>query len=233
MDKKYNKVLTAVLIVVVAGIIAILGYFGYTLIKGKIDKKDAESQVNEFQQEVFARSTDGQGGPAGENNGLDINSLSWNNEVASDSNSVGGNSIGTHKAAKTYHGFTMVGTIEIPSINLKLPVLDRATARSMQVSVGVVYGPGLNQVGNTVIMGHNYRNNTFFSNLKKVKIGDAIYITDTNGTRLKYQVYNMYETTAQDFSYASRDTAGAREISLSTCTDDVQGRTIVLAREAA
>ena len=134
-------------------------------------------------------------------------------------------------AKKTYKGFTMVGKIEIPKISLNLPVLDRATASSMEVSVGVVYGPGLNQVGNTVIMGHNYRDGTFFSNLYKLAVGDLIYITDNSGTKMKYTIYNMYETPASDFSYASRDTAGKREISLSTCTDDVQNRIIIWARE--
>ena len=76
----------------------------------------------------------------------------------------------------------MVGTIEIPSIKLKYPVLDRATKMSMEVSVGLVYGK-LNQVGNATIMGHNYRNGTFFSNLKNVQNGDDIYITDTSGTK--------------------------------------------------
>ena len=106
----------------------------------------------------------------------------------------------------------MLGKIEIPAIQLNLPVLDRATASSMEVSVGVAYGPGLNQVGNTVIMGHNYRNGTFFANLYKLKLGDLIYITDNSGTKIKYTIYNMYETTASDFSYDSRDTAGKREI---------------------
>ena len=111
----------------------------------------------------------------------------------------------------------------------------------MEKSVGIAYGPGLNKVGNTVIMGHNYRNGTFFSDLYKLANNDEIYITDESGTRIKYLVYNIYETGAEDFDYAtgaedfdyaSRDTAGKREISLSTCTDDVNGRIIIWAKEA-
>ena len=80
-------------------------------------------------------------------------------------------------------------------------------------------------------MGHNYRDGTFFSDLYKVEVNDLIYITDNSGERIEYKVYNVYETPASDISYASRDTAGKREISLSTCTDDVQNRIIIWARE--
>ena len=69
------------------------------------------------------------------------------------------------------------------------PVLDRATKSSIKVAVGISYGVGLNNVGNTVIMGHNFRDGTFFSNLKNLKNGDLIYITDLTGTKIKYTIY--------------------------------------------
>ena len=46
-----------------------------------------------------------------------------------------------------------------------------------------------------------------------------------------YTVYKKYETTAQDFNYATRDVNGRREISLSTCTDDSSKRLIIWAAE--
>ena len=111
-------------------------------------------------------------------------------------------------------------------------VLDRSTKESMEVAVGIAYGPGLNKVGNTVILGHNYRNNSFFSNNDKIEEGDPIYITDSEtGTRIKYIVYNKYVAGSDEFEYATRDTAGKREISLSTCTDDVKSRLIIWAKE--
>ena len=71
-----------------------------------------------------------------------------------------------------------------------------------------------------------------FSNLKNLKNGDAIYITDESGRKVKYKVYKIYRTSGDDASYMTRDTNGKREISLSTCTDDSKARTIVWAREA-
>lgn len=70
-----------------------------------------------------------------------------------------------------------------------------------------------------------------FSNVKNLKNGDAIYITDLTGTKIKYVVYNIYRTSGDDASYMTRNTNGKREISLSTCTDDSKARTIVWARE--
>ncbi len=99
------------------------------------------------------------------------------------------------------------------------------------VAVGFIYGPGLNEVGNNVIIGHNFRDGRFFSNNDKLSIGDKIYITDLSNRRLEYKITKKYITDANDFSYAVRDTKGKREISLSTCTDDVSGRLVIWAEE--
>ena len=124
----------------------------------------------------------------------------------------------------------MVGYIEIPKTGIKYPVLEEATKKSIEVSVAILYGPGLNKVGNTVIEGHNYRNGMFFSDNAKISVGDKIYITDLNGNKVTYIVYNTYETTPEDSDYMSRDTNGAMEITLLTCNDDVSGRIIIWAR---
>ena len=121
--------------------------------------------------------------------------------------------------------------MEIPDIDLDLPVLERATRNSLEQSIGVLMGPGLNQVGNTIIVGHNYRNGTFFSRNEELENGDEIYITDTSGTRIEYTIYNIYTTSSEDSDYITRDTAGKREISLSTCTDDSRYRLVIWARE--
>ena len=49
-----------------------------------------------------------------------------------------------------------------------------------------------------------------------------------SGQRLTYIVYNTYETTAEDSDYMVRDTGGAIEISLSTCTDYDSSRRIII-----
>lgn len=222
---KYNKVLTVVISIALVTIFLVIGFWGYDVYKRNKIKKNAQDVVNEFDNQISQQMIKGRGeGNLEQNTNIDINDIINNQNTTNETSD-------SNIARVTYKGFTMLGKIEIPKINLKLPVLDRATASSMEVSVGVAYGPGLNKVGNTVIMGHNYRDGTFFSNLYKVELNDLIYITDNTGERIKYTVYNVYETPASDISYASRDTAGKREISLSTCTDDVQNRIIIWARE--
>ena len=60
--------------------------------------------------------------------------------------------------------------------------------------------------------------------------GDKIYITDLSGKRLSYTIYNKYETDENDSEYMTRDTQGAIEISLTTCTDDSKARLIIWAK---
>ena len=120
--------------------------------------------------------------------------------------------------------------MEIPATNFKYPVLEKVTKKSIETAVAFLYGSGLNQPGNTVIIGHNYRNGLFFSNNKKLNIGDKIYITDNDGKKLTYTIYNKFETTPEDTSFYQRDTGGKAEVTLSTCTDDSKARLIICAK---
>ena len=131
-----------------------------------------------------------------------------------------------------YNGFITSGTIEIPATNLKSPILDQSeySAKALETAVIETYGPGLNEVGITTISGHNYRNGTFFSNNKKLNVGDRIFITDSTGKRLSYTIYEKFEAEQNYSDYMVKDTQGAIEIALSTCTDDAKARIIILAR---
>ena len=130
----------------------------------------------------------------------------------------------------TYKGFNVVGTIEIPATDIEYPILEKVSRSSLETSVAMLYGAGINQVGNTVIVGHNYRNGLFFSNNKRLNVGDKIYITDNSKNRLTYTIYDKFETTPEDASFYSRDTGGVPEITLSTCNDDSSRRLIIFAR---
>ena len=109
-------------------------------------------------------------------------------------------------------------------------MLEKVTKKSIETAVAFLYGTGLNEEGNTVIIGHNYRNGLFFSNNKKLNNGDKIYITDNSGKKLEYTIYQKFETTPEDTSFYQRDTDGKPEVTLSTCTDDSKARLIIFAR---
>ena len=137
----------------------------------------------------------------------------------------------TYALENTYKGFEVVGQIEIPKISLDLPILEMVSQSSLRTSVAFLYGVGINQIGNTVIVGHNYQNGTFFSDLDQLESGDYIKITDMEDNVVNYKVYEIKITTPDDGSFYDRDTNGKREITLTTSTDDTTGRFVVLASE--
>ena len=215
-NSKYSNLLTTILIIAIIAIVGIMIIIGYQLYRKYYIEKGAE--------EAVARFEDSLGNTIADQNATQeqINGIISDSELTK--SSVNGRTM--------YKGFYVIGTIQIPKINLKYPILEKVTKKSLETSVAFLYGPGLNKIGNNVIIGHNYRNGTMFSNVKKLENGNAIYITDTSGRKVKYTVYKIYRTSGDDASYMTRNTNNKREISLSTCTDDSKARTIVWAREA-
>ena len=217
VDSKYSKVLTVLLIVVIIGIVGLLGYLGYEL----YNKYFLDEDTAKFMDSVY--------------NGNNVTTVDSNALTGDLNDLLNVNSIGdgtTGDTSKKFKGFDVVGRIEIPKTNVDLPILKQMGPKAMNTAVVMQYGPGPNQVGNTVIAGHNYRNGQFFSNNYKLENGDTIYITDNNGIRLRYTIYNKYETTPEDADYMDRDTGGKPEISLTTCTDDSKARIIIWAKLA-
>ena len=215
-ESKYSKVLTVILAIVIIAILGLLGFLAYDYYQNYIVTKDTADFVDNFQGDV----TDGSS---------DDNVVADNGENPFDQIQDTNNG-GSSSTKKQYKGFGVLGTMEIPATNFKYPVLEKVTKKSIETAVAFLYGSGLNQPGNTVIIGHNYRNGLFFSNNKKLNIGDKIYITDNDGKKVTYSIYNKFETTPEDTSFYQRDTAGKAEVTLSTCTDDSSARLIIEAR---
>lgn len=216
-DSKYSKVLTVILVIVIIAILGLLGFLAYDYYQNYIVTKDTSDFVDNFQGDV----TDGEATEeeTGENTEDGTNPFDLKDAQTGS---------GTKK--QTYKGFGVLGTMEIPATNFKYPVLEKVTKKSIETAVAFLYGTGINQPGNSVIIGHNYRNGLFFSNNKKLNIGDKIYITDLEGNKMTYTIYNKFETTPEDTSFYQRDTGGKPEVTLSTCTDDSRARLIICAK---
>lgn len=131
-----------------------------------------------------------------------------------------------------YEGFETIGLIEIPATGVNTPILSNVTVKGMEKAPCLLYKTGeLNDVGNSLIIGHNFRNGTLFSNNNNLNINDKIYITSLNGIKKEYIIYDKFISTAEDVSFIKRDTNNKSEITLSCCTDDDLNRIIILARE--
>lgn len=217
--QKGKRFFNIIIIITVIALISFISYIAYYYISHYIALKEAEKAVEEFENEVIVVAIEDE-----EN---------VQNEVQEQTpiNQTTNNQASTASKVK-YKNYSMIGTIQIPKTKVKVPIVDKVTVDSISAAVGTLYGPGLNQVGNTVLVAHNYRNGTFFSNNKKLVVGDKIYITDSNGKKVEYTIYKTYQTDEMDFSYATRNTNGKREISLSTCTTDPTKRLVIWARES-
>lgn len=135
------------------------------------------------------------------------------------------------------YSYITVATIRVPKINIEYPILDgqtdstEETERLLKIAPTKFWGPEPNEVGNFCVVGHNYRNNKFFSKVPTLEIGDMIEITDLSGKTIKYRIYNKYEVVPEDVSCTSQLTNGNKEVTLITCTNDSKLRVIVRARE--
>ena len=215
----YDKFLTVLLVILIIGIIGTAGYLLYKYYEKNKLNTDANEFLNEF--DAYVNEIDDE----------PLYNEEAENQAIREQTSTGVRGILTD--ALTYKGYKVAGKLEMPTVNLQYPVLDQMTdANAIEVSVAIQYGVGLNNVGNTVIIGHNYRSGLFFGSNKNLQIGDTIYITDwATGTRRAYTIYNKYTTEESDTSYYSRDTGGKREVSLVTCQSNNKYRLVVLARE--
>lgn len=222
-DNKYSSFLTILLIIVIIAIVACLAFGGYKVFQQFNSTKDANEFVNSFIDNTTNTNNT--------NIAIDNNTTEEGNDIFNQVQSTPGGSEGTASGTtQTYKGFTVIGTIEIPEIKLSYPILEEASTAAIENSVAMLYGVGPNKVGNTLIIGHNYRNGQFFANNKNLSIGDKVYITDLSGKRLSYTIYDKFETVTEDTEFITRNTNGAREISLQTCTDNGSMRLIILAK---
>ena len=226
-NSKYSKTLTVILIIVIIAIVGLLIYFGIDVYRkyyiqqasGDAVEEYKDTQANRIATLPIENTIVNDVAPS-----IDLNTLYQNTT----SNESTGDQV-------TYMGYDMIGIIEIPATDVEYPIIADydASIDSLNVAIVKLY-PGtieLNEVGNTVFAGHNYKDGTFFSNNKRLENGDKIYITGNDGQKVTYEIYNKYETSTSDSDYMNRDTDGKREISLTTCTDDTKRRLIIWARE--
>ena len=125
--------------------------------------------------------------------------------------------------------YKVCAKLNIPIINLETYVLEEYSKQALLTSVTKFYGGEPNKVGNFCIAGHNYGPTNMFQNIKKLKINDEVYLTDTNGNKIKYLIYDIYTVLPNETECLSQKTDGNTELTLITCTLDSERRIIVKA----
>ena len=122
-------------------------------------------------------------------------------------------------------GNRYIGVLEIPSLNLSLPVMYNWNYSQLRISPcrysGSYYTDDL------VICGHNYR--THFSPLKSLRPGDEVFFVTVMGERLPYVVSNIETvrpTAIEEMIDNSGNSSSSNEwdMTLFTCTTGGRAR---------
>ena len=112
---------------------------------------------------------------------------------------------------KSIDGYDCIGTIEIPSLRVILPVLSEWDYNNFRISpcryTGSVYQDNL------IICAHNYKSH--FGRIKALEVGDLVTFTDMNGNVFRFKVSDI-ETVNPDFPENMTD--GTWDLTLFTCT---------------
>ena len=131
----------------------------------------------------------------------------------------------------SYSGFTILGKIEIPRTGFNSVIIKENTSKAMNVGVVKTYGDAeINEEGGFVLSAHNFRgNDIFFYNIKNLRSGDIIRITDTSGIQLEYTVYEtLRNVNPEETSYLNK--FDGIHATLVTCENGGKARIVVKAR---
>lgn len=107
-------------------------------------------------------------------------------------------------------GEEYIGLLEIPSLELSLPVGEELTDQALRLSVCRYSGSYLDD--DMIIGGHNYR--CHFGPLSRIKAGDSLYFTDIGGVRYEYQVAGVEQIPGNEAQRLPWDQPG---LTLFTC----------------
>lgn len=130
-NSKFNGLLTGLLVVAIIGIIALIGFFGWSVFNKYYLNAEANRVVENFENFVDKDN---------DNNDEDGDRLTIGD--VEDSDSIYNKKDGV----TTYYGYNVLGTISIPKINIAYPILEKVSPQSIKVAVAVLTGEGINKV---------------------------------------------------------------------------------------
>ncbi|SFJ47184.1 sortase A [Halobacillus dabanensis] len=112
---------------------------------------------------------------------------------------------------------SIIGTIEIPTIQLKLPILQGASDYNLKYGVGHMNGTApIGHNGNAALAAHRgYSDGKLFNKLDEVKEGDSIFFHTTEG-RFEYEVQNSLLVTPDNLTVLKQSGEGSM-VTLITC----------------
>ena len=125
----------------------------------------------------------------------------------------------TEMPEKDYLGYSMIGTLRVPSVGIELPIL--STWSYEQLDVAPCRYTGSIPEENMILMGHNYKSH--FTPLHDVEVGAEISFEDVNGIVYRYAVAEIIHLHKTDGELLP----SSYPLTLFTCTPGGQNRVIV------
>ena len=131
--------------------------------------------------------------------------------------------------------YYVIAILSIPKLDKEFAILSRTTDELLKINPtrfeGYEKGPEPNEPGNLCIVGHNYRDTRFFSQVPTLELGDTIIVTNNYNEAVTYELYDKYEVDPSDISCLKQNTDGNKEVTLITCNYDGSARVITKFRE--
>lgn len=134
MEKKYDNILTVILVIAIAATLVLTGFWIYdTYTKNKVDN-DALAAIEEFNNQIAQnqQNTIEEPEEPTEEPTQTEETPTNNNNSSSGTNSNSGSK---------YKNFTILGEIQIPKTKVKYPVLQEMTPKALNTAVSKLYGP--------------------------------------------------------------------------------------------
>lgn len=120
----------------------------------------------------------------------------------------------------TIDGYEYIGTIEIPTLNLKLPIMNDWDNNKMKISPCRYYGSIY--TNDLVLCSHSYDN--LFGNIEKLSPNDKVIITDIDNNKYIYEVKIIEVLSPNDIEEMIESEF---DLTLYTCTKDNLNRVTV------
>lgn len=201
--KRSGNILIIIGIVFIAAAAALVVYNLYDEYRAG---KTASSVVEILQQQMPDENVDTSSQADLENNGDEAQDYVVNPDMEMPTETVDENNY--------------IGTIEIPSLNLSLPIIDAWSYAKLKIAPCRYSGSAYS--GNFTIAGHNY--STHFGPIRNLEPGAQVIFTDMKGRSFTYEVsaVETLEPTAVEDMISNE-----WDLTLFTCTSDGQARVAV------
>ena len=125
-------------------------------------------------------------------------------------------------------GTITIGYIELPDIKIEYPIASKVTTDpALAYSPAYLYGPGINQVGRTIIVGMV----DSFKDINKLKVGGKFILVDDEEIEKEYTITEIKETKSDDSSFGISKDKTKCEVALSLVYNDDEAKRLVIIAE--